>query len=106
MGGEQPGSMPRSTFVRPNGRLAFQELVDDAGGVVLHLETAQYHGMNPVGALVWSLLGDGATFGSLVDGVRERVEDAPPDIADDIAAFLRDLEARDLVAFEEATGDG
>lgn len=98
--------MPRPTVVRPNTRLAFQELVEDAGGVVLHLETARYHGMNPVGALVWTLLGDGTTFGALLDGVRERIDDPPPDIAVDIATFLRELEARDLVAIEEADAEG
>lgn len=98
--------MRRTTVVRPNVRIAYQELMDGAGGVVLHLETAQYHGMNPIGALVWSLLGDGTTFGALVDAVSERVKDAPPDLGDDVAAFLLQLEARDLVTLEDGEGDG
>jgi Coenzyme PQQ synthesis protein D (PqqD) len=93
-------------MIRPTTTLAYQELADGVGGVLLHLETGQYHGVNSVGALVWSLVGDGTSFGDLVDAVREQVEDAPEDLADDVAAFLSELHARDLIAFEEGGSDG
>jgi hypothetical protein len=96
----------RSTIIRPKTGLAYQELVEGSGGVFLHLETGQYHGVNEVGALVWSLVGEGTRFGDLVDAVRQQVEDPPADLSDDIAAFLADLEAREFVSLEDGGGNG
>jgi len=96
----------RSTVIRPATELAYQELADGVGGVLLHLESGQYHGVNSVGALVWSLVGDRTTFGDLVDAVREQIDDAPPDLGDDVAAFLSDLQARNLITLEEGGSDG
>jgi hypothetical protein len=104
MADQTPG-VRRSTIIRPKPGLAYQELVEGSGGVFLHLETGQYHGVNEVGALVWSLVGDGTRFGDLVDAVREQVDDPPPDLSEDIAAFLTDLEARDLISLEDGAGD-
>lgn len=93
-------------MIRPSDGVAYQELAEGSGGVLLHLETAQYHGVNPIGALVWSLLGEGTTFGVLMRSVSERVEDPPPELDQDIEAFLEDLRARHLVAFEGGDDDG
>jgi len=96
----------RSTVIRPATELAYQELAGGVGGVLLHLESGQYHGVNSVGALVLSLVGDRITFGDLVDAVREQIDDAPPDLGDDVAAFLSDLQARNLITLEEGGSDG
>lgn len=98
--------MKGSTVIRPATSLAYQELADGLGGVLLHLETGQYHGVNSIGALVWSLVGDGARFEDLVDAVREQVEDPPADLTEDVAAFLTELEARDLITLEDGDDDG
>lgn len=95
-----------STVIRPTTALAYQELADGAGGVLLHLETGQYHGVNSVGALVWSLVGDGTRFGDLVDAVRAQVEDPPPDLTEDVVAFLSDLRSRNLITLEDGGVDG
>ncbi len=105
MSEELSSMIPRSTVIRPNGRLAYQELAEGSGGVLLHLETGQYHGVNAIGALIWSLVGNGTSFGELVDAVRERVDDAPPELADDVAEFLSGLAARDLITLEDGDGD-
>ncbi len=93
-------------MIRPSDGVAYQELAEGSGGVLLHLETAQYHGVNPIGALVWNLLGEGTTFGVLMRSVCERVEDPPPELDQDIEAFLEDLHARHLVTFEGEGDDG
>lgn len=98
--------MKGSTVIRPTTSLAYQELADGLGGVLLHLETGQYHGVNSIGALVWSLVGDGARFGDLVDAVREQVEDPPADLTEDVAAFLAELQARNLISLEDGDDDG
>ena len=57
-------------LVRPNPRAVYRDLADGAGGVVLHLDTAVYHGVNAFGAHVWSSLGEGVTFADLMAGIR------------------------------------
>ena len=74
----------------------FRELVDGTG-VLLNLDTAGYHGLNRLGALIWTLLGSGMSFGQLVNEVRSRVQNEPPELQDDVAEFLDGLRQRDLV---------
>ena len=81
----------------------FRELVDGTG-VVLNLDTAGYHGLNRLGALIWTLLGSGTSFGHLVNEVRSRVLEAPPNLEDDIAEFLDGLQERDLVLVSPLAG--
>ena len=45
-----------STTVARHPRVVFRRLGGETGGVVLHLGTAAYHGVNEMGALVFSLL--------------------------------------------------
>ena len=73
----------------------FREL--DGTGVLLNLDTAGYHGLNRLGALIWTLLGSGMSFGQLVNEVRSRVQNEPPELQDDVAEFLDGLRQRDLV---------
>ncbi len=67
------------------------------GAVALHLETGAYHGLNDVGSLVWQLLATPSTTSEIVQHVRERIPDAPPQIEDDVTEFLRQLASRGLV---------
>jgi hypothetical protein len=74
----------------------FRELVDGTG-VLLNLDTAGYHGLNGLGVLIWTLLGAGMSLGHLVNEVRNRVHNAPPELEDDVAEFLEGLQQRQLV---------
>jgi hypothetical protein len=89
-----------TTVVRRNPSVAYRGLGEEGGGVLLHLATGAYHGVNEVGALVWSLLddADGTSFGSIMGELRARIEDPPDDLADDIGTFVEDMAARDLVS--------
>jgi hypothetical protein len=71
--------------------------MDGSGAVVLNLDTAAYHGLNAIGSVIWRLLGDGDTFGGLIDGLRDAIDDPPAHLEDEVTAFLRSLEERDLV---------
>jgi hypothetical protein len=92
-----------ATVVRRNPTVEYRSLGDDGGGVLLHVGTGAYHGLNEVGAAVWALLEpeQGATFGSIVEGVRAQVDDAPENLAEEIGEFLEDLSTRDLVSLGE-----
>ena len=99
-------SIDPRTRVVPNPRAVYRKLAEGSGGVVLHLDTAAYHGVNETGALIWSTIGSGRPFGELLEAVREEFVGAPPSLDDEVAAFLADLEQRNLLAFEEpATAD-
>ena len=86
-----------STMVAPHPRVVFRPLDGQSGGVVLHLGSAAYHGVNAIGALILSEIEDGPTFGTLVERVRGELADAPPELESDVAEFLTALAARDLV---------
>jgi hypothetical protein len=79
-------------------------LTEEEGAVLLHLDTGAYHGLNPTGTLIWDLIGEGTTFGEILDGVRARLADAPADLSQDVAAFVADLAERDLLVVEGPEG--
>ena len=93
-------------LVRPNPRAVYRDLADGAGGVVLHLDTAAYHGVNAFGAHVWSSLGDGVTFADLLADIRANVEGVPEGVDAEVGAFLSDLHDRGLVRYGDEDGDG
>ena len=78
----------------------FRQLGTD-GGVILHLETKAFFQLNALGAAIWTLLSARITFGELVARLRQEVEEAPPELEADVARFLRELQARDLVTVED-----
>jgi hypothetical protein len=85
------------TKISHSPRAAYRKLTEGAGAVVLHLETASYHGLNEMGDLIWTLIEDGITFDALVSRVRERIDDAPPSMEQEVSDFLELMEERDLV---------
>jgi hypothetical protein len=86
--------------VRQNDQVVARELSPAEGGVLLHLESAQYHGVNPVGLLIWELLDGQRTVGEVIDAVRDRVQNPPPQLEADVMQFLTDVQERNLVVVE------
>jgi hypothetical protein len=86
-----------SPTIRRNPKAAYRDLAAGEGGVLLHLETGSYHGVNPIGALIWDLIDGGRTQEDLVSELRQRVEDPPARLDDEVASFLNDLRQRDLI---------
>ncbi len=78
--------------------MVFRSL-EDGTGVLLHLDSTAYHGVNRVGALIWSLLETSPTFETLVERVRGRLADPPTNVDEDVAEFISDMGSRDLVRF-------
>jgi Coenzyme PQQ synthesis protein D (PqqD) len=91
----EPGSK-----IRRSPQVAARELSAEEGAVLLHLETAQYHGINPVGLAIWELLDGDRTVTDVVAAVRAQVQDPPPQLEDDVLEFLNDVLERGLVVVD------
>lgn len=89
-----------TTIIRRNEKAVFRRLTDGSG-VILHLDSTAYHGLSPVGSVIWNLLDRPRSLAELTDGVRGSYDDAPTTVDHDVAEFLVDLEQRDLVSFED-----
>ncbi|TMG25976.1 MAG: PqqD family protein [Chloroflexi bacterium] len=94
------GEVNRDSKVSRNPKIVARELGAPQGAVLLHLETGAYHGLNPVGFVVWELIDDRRTVADLVDGVRDRIKNAPPEVDQDVMKFLEAALARDLILVE------
>ena len=66
--------------------------------VLLHLETGQYHELNPIGALIWELLDGSRGTEEVSAEIRAKVHDPPADLDAVVAGFVSDLKARGLVS--------
>jgi hypothetical protein len=82
--------------IRPNPRVEHRTLTGGEA-VLLHLDTAAYHGLNSMGETIWEELGDGRSFGELVRAIRALLDEDPPELEADLAGFLEALADRDLV---------
>jgi Coenzyme PQQ synthesis protein D (PqqD) len=87
---------PSSRLVR-NENVAFRRLAAGEGGVLLHLESGEYHGINEVGCLIWELLDGERTVEAVAVALQDDIEDPPPDLVDEVIVFLDSLHARGLV---------
>jgi hypothetical protein len=90
--------VPDDGVISRNPQVVYRELAGEGGGVLLHLESGAYHGLNETGSLIWELIDGGLTFDALVTELRERLADPPDDLADETERFLADLSERDLIA--------
>ena len=91
-----------TTLLRRNPRVESRSMGEGEGGVLLHLDTAAYHGLNEVGVLIWSLLEEQKQVDVLLQELRAQLQDVPPDFEGEIRQFLADLADRDLILTEPA----
>lgn len=84
--------------IRRNPQVVYRELAGEGGGVLLHLESGAYHGLNETGSLIWDLIDGERTFDVLVAELRLRLDGAPEDLDAETERFLADLRERDLIA--------
>ena len=87
---------PGSTLQK-NEDVAFRRLAAGEGGVLLHLESGEYHGINEVGCLIWEHLDGERTVDGVAVAIRDGIEDPPSDLVDEVISFLESLRERDLV---------
>jgi hypothetical protein len=86
-----------SSKPRQNPDVAYRALSADEGGVLLHLRSGQYHGVNELGLVIWEFLDGERTVAEIVEAVRAQTDDAPPHLADDVVGFLDDMRRLELV---------
>jgi hypothetical protein len=88
----------QSSSIQKNERVAYRDLASGEGGVLLHLESGQYHGVTRVGALIWDLIdGERGEEGLIVE-LRRQIADPPPRLDEDVRSFLDALRERDLIS--------
>lgn len=92
----------RHAHISPTKSAEFRQLGTD-GGVILHLETKAFFQLNELGAAIWTMLSSGITFSELLTRLQQEVEQAPPELDADVARFVRELKARDLVTVEDSS---
>jgi hypothetical protein len=84
------------TVVRISPDAVFREL-SDGMGVLLHLESGQYHNVNEVGAQICRELAEPRSVAELVAAVRAAHPDAGDEVESDVTEFVDAMVARDLM---------
>lgn len=92
--------MNRAVRISAAPHAAFRKLGGEGGGVLLHLKSTAYFRLNELGATIWQIVQDEATFDQLVSRVRALLDDPPAGLEEDIARFVDELTTRDLVVIE------
>lgn len=95
------GAIGPDSKIRQNPQVVARELAGGEGGVLLHLESGAYHGVNQVGLLIWELLDGERTVAEVTDAVRAKVSNSPPELEADVMAFLDGVLERNLVVAAE-----
>ena len=91
-----PHELSEGVVIRRSDRAIFRN-VEDGSGLVLHLDTADYFGLNQVGSAVWNLLGEGIRWPALIEGMQAEFADPPASLEQDVADFLQQLHERRLI---------
>ena len=80
----------------------YRELSADEGGVLLYLESGQYHKLNRMGSTIWQLIDGERTVADLEQEIRNLTADSPVSLMEDIQKFLEGLLARELIEAAES----
>lgn len=88
-----------SVTLQSSVSLSPQVLVQDVGGeaVLLDLASEQYFGLDPVGARIWALIGEGAQLGSVYERLCREFEADPSRLEQDLLALVDELAGAGLV---------
>ena len=69
----------------------------DGESVLLHLETGQYHELNPIGGAIWDLVDGQRTASEITAEIRGKVDEPPGDLEEIVTEFLAELRQRGLI---------
>lgn len=65
--------------------------------VILQLETGTYYGLDPVGARIWQLIGDGSSLAEVCGVMLEEYAVERAELESDVLDLAREMEAKGLV---------
>lgn len=82
-----------------NPVIVLREEFDD-WAVLFNPDTADAVGTNPVGVAVWKMMDGKRSMAEIVSEVRNRFEDAPDALSNDITAFVDKLAVNGFVGLE------
>ncbi|MGH7621053.1 MAG: PqqD family protein [Gemmatimonadaceae bacterium] len=86
-----------TTRISRNPDVVFRSLQEEQGGVLLHLQSGAYHGLNDVAAVIWRAIENETSFADVVAAVSAQVDDVPDSLEQDVSGFVEDLSQRELV---------
>jgi hypothetical protein len=90
--------IPPDAKIRKNDQVVARPLGEGEGGVLLHLVSGQYHGLNRVGWMLWDAIDGERTLADIVAAIRRSFERVPAHLEADVTDCLESLLARDLIA--------
>ena len=68
--------------------------------VILNIKNGTYHGLDPIGAHIWSLIQAPTSVGALVEHLTDHYEVGREQCMRDVANLLRDMEENGLVEIQ------
>jgi hypothetical protein len=68
--------------------------------VILDLASGTYFGLDPIGARIWELLGEGRTLAEVCDAMQQSHEVSRADIERDVLALAQALQMQKLIAID------
>lgn len=89
---------------RPHPEVLTQTL-PDGEVVLLHMPSEVYYGLDPVGARVWQLLGEGAAVDAVVGELMAKFEVGEERLRSDVTSLVSSLLDAGLVEVSEHAGD-
>jgi SynChlorMet cassette protein ScmD len=72
----------------------------DDWAVLFNPDTAQAVGINPVGVTVWKLIDGKRTLEEVVSELKQRYEDVPESVQEEVGTFIHDLTEGGFVGYE------
>jgi hypothetical protein len=90
-----PPYLTLNSRVRVNDEVLFQELEGEA--VLLNLNSGIYFGLDPIGTLIWQLLGKQKQLSEIVDAIVADYEVSEERCKADVLSLLEDLQQNKLV---------
>ena len=82
--------------VKPSSDVVVQEL-SDGDGVLLHLRSEQYFGLDSVGMRMWSVLGSTPRLADAYEQLLAEYDVQPATLEQDLKAFVERLIERELL---------
>lgn len=88
--------MNLSSKMNISPKVMTRQVGDDA--VILDLASGTYFGLDPVGARIWALMGEGKTLNEICDSIEQEYEVERPTIEADVLALTAQLQAEGLIS--------